>query len=74
MPLTIADRSIEGAGREAQACLSATWTPYASGPGSHGAAGAGGTASAAQASIRFRSPAGTATASVLPGGGKGQMK
>lgn len=27
-----------------------------------------------QASIRFRSPAGTAAESVLPGGGKGQMK
>ncbi len=27
-----------------------------------------------QASPRFRSPAGTATESVLPGGGKGQMK
>lgn len=29
---------------------------------------------AGQASIRFRSPAGTAAVSVLPGGGKGQMK
>lgn len=38
------------------------------------AAGTGWTASAAQASIRFRSPAATATVSVLPGGGKGQMK
>lgn len=27
-----------------------------------------------QASMRFRSPAATATVSVLPGGGKGQMK
>lgn len=73
MPLTIADRSIEGAGRGTQECLSATRVTYVSGPGSHGAAGAGG-ALAGQASIRFRSPAGTAAESVLPGGGKGQMK
>ncbi len=45
-------------------------------PGSARAAGGreGRTGFAAQASRRFRSPAGTGTVRVLPGGGKGQMK